>query len=200
MAKRGPKLKKGKRFPSGELVRRAETVSPTAEFIAKRVARFVIAGVKPDGEGKVDLRLASSWLGVLYAANIITRQQFDAGQHYHHLYRLNYPQGYPQSCLDPDLPTIGGTTFQAFADGSIAEGPDLALKTANKVLTAISRKGFNLVVNICAFDRLERFIDTSSPRPIEAWEADAKNKTIFLSMLDALVEAFGFHAKQKIAA
>lgn len=193
MGKRGPKRRGGNRFPCGKL--RPEKTGPTAEQIAKRVARFVIAGVKPDD--KVDLRLASSWLGVLYAAGVISRVQFDAGQHYHRLYKTAYPQGFPASCLDPDLPTIGGVTFQAYSGGD--NDAAQALKITNRILKEISRKGFNLVVNICGFDRFEQFIDVSSNRPPEAWRADVENKTIFLCMLDALAEAFNFQERRKAA-
>jgi hypothetical protein len=210
MAKPGPKRKVGKRFKDGRLDYRALVTKPTAELVAKRVARLVIAGAdpyrKPPPLSTIDLegpeqeeffRLAASWLGVLYAAGVIDGIQFKTGNNYHEIYLASHPQGFPGSVLDPNAPEFNGVRFQQYQSDT-SDDVDLAMKASNKVLKALGQRTYNLVRNVCVFGRFQRFIDTSSPRPTEAWRADSQDKTRFLCGLDALAMAYGYRAAPKI--
>jgi hypothetical protein len=209
MAKRGPKRLRAKRYPCGQ-IKRVVDVAPTAELIAKRVARLTIAGVDPikkkslANTGLVGpeqdnyFRLASSWLGVLYAADVITAAQYKAGDKYHGLYKAMFPQGFPGSCLNPDMPTVRkGSALvpvQPFEPEETADDLGLAWKASERVLGALGRRTQSLVKNVAVFGRFERFIDTSSPRPLEAWNADRQDRTRFVCGLDALAMAYGYKA------
>lgn len=209
MGKRGPKRKIGKRYPSGDLIVRARKVGPTTERAAKRVARFAIAGVRYDQfddlKPLVDyhenpLELAESWLGVLFAAQVIDREQHAAGNKYHGLYKAMFPQGFPGSVLDADM-IIDGQPFEPISDEGM-EDRELAWAASERILAALGRRTHQLVKNICVFGRFERFIDTSSLRPREAWRADSINKTRFVTALDALATAYGLKGEelQRLAA
>jgi hypothetical protein len=206
MGKRGRPRKAGPRERDGRPQReRAQSMAPTAELVASRVERLVLAGVNPSApprrlintglEESLDqmefFRLGSSWLGVLYAAEVIDELQFRAGNHYHEIYKGMFSQGFPGSALDPDVPTIGGEAFQPFEPVG-DEDMSVVWKTTEKILAALGRKVHTLVKNICVYDRFERFIDVSSRRPIEAWRADSENRTRFVAGLDALAMAYGY--------
>jgi hypothetical protein len=208
VAKRGPKRHKVKRFPSGQ-IKRAASVEPTSQLIAKRVARLVIAGVDPEKsknlantglrgpEQENYFRLAESWLGVLYAAGVIDSQLFKAGDQYHQIYKACLPQGFAVSSLDPDVAVIHGEAAQDYAVFNCAESIVEAWAASEKVLAGVDRRTHALVKNICIYGRFERFIDTSSPRPIEAWNADRRDRTRFVCGLDALALAYGYKAAQQ---
>lgn len=207
MAKRGPKRKTGARYPSGKL--RPVPLGPTRELLAKRLACLLIAGVDPsktrnlantglDGPEQTEyFRLAESWLGVLYAAGVIDAHQFRAGNAYHEIYSVMFPQGFPGSSLDLDMPRLNGTPHQPFEQRD-QENPEtdigLSWKTTESILAQLGRRTHDLVKNICVFGRFERFIDVSSPRTKEAWRADSEDKTRFLCGLDALAMAYGYKA------
>lgn len=184
MAKRGPKRKDRKRYPCGKLVPVERPIMPTAELIAKRLARFAIAGVT---ELK-DLNLAESWLGVCYAAEVISEEQYQAGVKYHGLYKVLFPQGFPGSSLDADL-IQDGQPFEPIDDDGVGD-IDLAWKATERILAAHGRRAHNLVKNICVYNRFERFMDVSSRRSPEAWRADRTDKTLFVTCLEALAAAY----------
>jgi len=66
---------------------------PVEELIAKRVARLAIAGVHDQDK----MQYAESWLGVLYAADVITEAMYVAGNKYQQMFKTFYPQGWPQT-------------------------------------------------------------------------------------------------------
>jgi hypothetical protein len=190
MAKRGPKRKRNVvRFKCGQIDR----VAPSAEVIARRIAYFAIAGVKPTDE-KIDLRLGESWCGILFAAKVIDQRQYDALNKYHAVYKACLPQGFPGSSLDPDASTVYNEMAQSYEVFNCPESVVEAWAASEKVLGALGSRTHNLVKNICVYGRFARFIDVSSPRPLEAWSADLKDRTRFCCGAEALALAYGYGA------
>ncbi len=203
---RGRPRKAGERYPGGQL-KRVQKLGPTAQLIAKRVARLLIAGVDPSREpptlantglaGPEHLdyfRLAESWLGVLYAGRAIDHSQFRAGLKYHEIYKGTFPQGWPGSALDDDCPLMNGRPFQSFEPTEIESDLGLAWKASENILATLDKRAYQLIKNICVFNKFERFIDTTSPRNKEAWRSDAQDRTRFVAGLNALAMAYGFKA------
>ncbi len=191
MGRRGPKRRPGKRYPCGKLIPPAtRPLGPTLDLVAKRISRFVIAGAKPEK----DLRLAESWLGCLYAADVIDESQYDAGTKYHGLYKTLFPQGFPGSSLDIDM-IVDGQPFDPIDDTRL-EDIELAWAATERILTALGRRTHDLIKNLCVYGRFQRFIDVMSPRTKEGWKADVEDKTRVIEGLEALVRAYGLRMRK----
>jgi hypothetical protein len=189
------------RFPSGQI--KPPKLGPTAELIAKRVALFTLAGVKANPPP--DLRLAESWMGILFAAGVLDQQEYDAGNKLHGMWRAINPSGFPGSTLDEDAPRIAKDKSSDLIPYQRVEAEDgvpnsmyLSLKKSQNILVVLGREtGFghriyDLVVNVCVFGRFYRFMDTTSPRPKLAWREDSKDRTLFVAGLGALAMAYGY--------
>lgn len=174
------------RHPSGRINHRQAKQRdnmPVEELTAKRIARLAIAGVHDQDK----MQYAESWLGVLYAADVITEAMYVAGNKYQQMFKTFYPQGWPQTNYNAGVDET--QAFEPIEDDAL-DDMDLAFMSASRVLQALGRRPLDLVQNIAVFNRFERFIDTTSNRPQSAWDADIRDRTYFHAGLEALARAF----------
>lgn len=182
----GRKRKPGNRHPGGKLVQeRKRPDAGNARIVAEREWL----------SGERTAELTTTPLGIMFANEIVTQDQYDAGNRYVRLHRIALGRG-PITAVDLDGLGLG-------TDASDGE-EEWRIKAHDRWQAAVvalrqdtTRRRLTVVDSVCVHERMPRWMKPHHPsvRPSDATDADA-----LMDGLDVLADLFGYTRRRARAA